>query len=140
MAKRIGILTGGGDCPGLNAAIRAVFKHARGTYGWDVVGIRDGFLGLYERNWSEMTPRDAAGLLARGGTILGSSNRGNPFAMPVKLPSGVEEILDVSEKCVANVRSLELEGLVVVGGDGTMGIAKKLMDMGVNVRRYPQDD
>ncbi len=138
MAKRIGILTGGGDCPGLNAVISAVFKHARGTYGWAVVGIRDGFQGLYDRQWFEMTPRDAAGLLARGGTILGSSNRANPFAMPIKLPGGGEDIVDVSEACVANARSLDLEGLVVVGGDGTMGIAKRLMEMGINVVGVPK--
>ncbi len=138
MAKRIGILTGGGDCPGLNAVIRTVFKHARGTYGWDVVGIEDGFQGLYERRWSELTSRSTANLLARGGTILGSSNKANPFAYPMQLPGGGTEVVDVSDKCVANARSLDLEALVVVGGDGTMGIAKKLMDKGINVVGVPK--
>ena len=80
MAKRIGILTGGGDCPGLNAAIRAVFKHARHTHGWEVIGIEDGFAGMYTERYVQLSPDRVSNLLARGGTILGTSNRANPFA------------------------------------------------------------
>ena len=85
MSTRIGILTGGGDCPGLNGVIRAVTLHARHTYGWEVVGIRNGFEGLYEEEYRRARRRRwCQPLLARGGTILGSSNRANPFAYPVK--------------------------------------------------------
>ena len=138
MAKRIGILTGGGDCPGLNAVIRAVVLHARGKLGWDVIGLEDGFTGMYEQRTVELTPRTVSGLIARGGTVLGSSNRANPFAYPVKLPGGEEEIHDVSDACVAYIEQLELEGLILVGGDGTMGIGQKLMQKGLRVVGVPK--
>ena len=139
MAKRIGILTGGGDCPGLNAAIRAVVKHAHHAFGWEVVGIEDGFEGIYYRRWQELTPQRVTGLLARGGTILGSSNRGNPSAFPIKLPNGRgEEVVDVTEECLANLSGLDLEALVVVGGDGTMGMAKNFFERGVPVVGIPK--
>jgi 6-phosphofructokinase 1 len=79
MSKRIGILTGGGDCPGLNGVIRAVTLHARNTYGWETVGIRNGFEGLYEQQYVDLDPGKVQTILARGGTMLGSSNRANPF-------------------------------------------------------------
>jgi 6-phosphofructokinase len=88
MSKRIGILTGGGDCPGLNAVIRAVTLHARHTYGWEIVGIRNGFEGLYEEDYVDLDPcAGRSTLLARGGTMLGSSNRANPFAYPSSCPT-----------------------------------------------------
>src|SRR6185436_5655394 len=108
MSTRIGILTGGGDCPGLNGVIRAVVLHARQTYGWEVVGIRNGFEGLFEEEYKELAPPNVQHLLWRGGTILGSSNRANPFAYPVKLPDGRVEIHDVSSRCLANLSKLEL--------------------------------
>jgi phosphofructokinase-like protein len=138
MAKRIGILTGGGDCPGLNAVIRAVVLHARGTLGWDVIGIEDGFTGIYEERYVELNPKLVMGLVSRGGTILGSSNRANPFAYPVKLPGGKEEIHDVSDKCIANLEQLDLEGLIMVGGDGTMSIGQKLAAKGLRVVGVPK--
>ncbi len=138
MAKRIGILTGGGDCPGLNAAIRAVVKHAHWTHGWDVVGIKDGFAGTYDKRFVDLTPAGVGNLLARGGTILGSSNRANPFAFPIRLPNQKEEVHDVSEACVANIEQLELEAVVMVGGDGTMSIGQKLMDKGLKVVGVPK--
>src|SRR5688572_19264069 len=127
---RIGILTGGGDCPGLNAVIRAVTLHARQTYGWEIVGIRNGFEGLYEEDYEDLTPAIVQPLLPRGGTILGSSNRANPFAYPVKLPDGRVEIHDVSARCLSNLAKLELHGLIVVGGDGTMSFAQKFIGRG----------
>lgn len=126
----VGILTGGGDCPGLNGVIRAVTLHARQTYGWEVVGIRNGFEGLYEENYLELNPQVVQHLLPRGGTMLGSSNRANPFAYPLKLPDGRVEIHDVSARCLANLARLDLHGLVVVGGDGTMSFGQKFMARG----------
>ncbi len=130
MSTRIGILTGGGDCPGLNGVIRAVTLHARQTYGWEIVGIRNGFEGLYEEDYEDLTPAMVQPLLSRGGTILGSSNRANPFAYPVKLPDGRVEVHDVSSRCLANLAKLELHGLIVVGGDGTMSFGQKFIARG----------
>lgn len=130
MSTRIGILTGGGDCPGLNGVIRAVTLHARQTFGWEVVGIRNGFEGLYEEEYVDLTLPVVQHLLPRGGTMLGSSNRANPFAYPVKLPDGRVEIHDVSTRCLANLAKLDLHGLIVVGGDGTMSFAQRFIQRG----------
>ena len=130
MTTRIGVLTGGGDCPGLNAAIRAVTLYAHGELGWDVVGIHNGYEGLYDERYIELTPASVQHLLSRGGTVLGSSNRANPFAYRVKLPDGRSEIHDVSARCLANLRGLDLKGLVVIGGDGTMGFAQRFIERG----------
>lgn len=138
MSKRIGILTGGGDCPGLNGVIRAVVLHARNTYGWEVLGIRNGFEGLYEEEYIELDPRRVEHLLQRGGTMLGSSNRANPFAYPLTLPDGRTEIMDVSAKILQNLGKLDLEGLIVVGGDGTMSFAKKFVDKGAKIVGVPK--
>ncbi|HVK89486.1 MAG TPA: ATP-dependent 6-phosphofructokinase [Kofleriaceae bacterium] len=130
MSTRIGILTGGGDCPGLNGVIRAATLHARQTFGWEVVGIRNGFEGLYEEEYVDLTVANVSHLLPRGGTMLGSSNRANPFAYPVKLPDNRVEIHDVSARCLANLAKLELHGLIVVGGDGTMSFGQKFIQRG----------
>ena len=114
MTRRLGILTGGGDCPGLNAALRSVVKHATCTYDFEVVGICDAFKGLYEGQTMALPVDRVRGVLDRGGTILGSSNRANPFAYPVGT-KGHETIEDVSDVCVANYHKLGLEGLIVVG-------------------------
>lgn len=130
MSKRIGILTGGGDCPGLNGVIRAVVLHARNTYGWETVGIRNGFEGLYEEEYVDLDPAKVQTILTRGGTMLGSSNRANPFAYPLELPDGRVEIHDVSSRCMANLDRLDLQGLIVVGGDGTMSFGQKFIEKG----------
>jgi phosphofructokinase-like protein len=130
MSKRIGILTGGGDCPGLNGVIRAVVLHARNTFGWETVGIRNGFEGLYEQQYIDLDPAKVQTILARGGTMLGSSNRANPFGYPLKMPDGRVEIHDVSSRCIANLERLDLQGLVVVGGDGTMSFGQKFIEKG----------
>src|SRR3954471_23879013 len=131
MSTRIGILTGGGDCPGLNGVIRAVTLHARESYGWEVVGIRNGFEGLYEEEYVDLHASNVHHILSRGGTMLGSSNRANPFAYPVRLPDNRFEIHDVSKRCIQNFKKLDLHGLIVVGGDGTMSFAQKFIDHGV---------
>src|SRR5437762_2172746 len=127
MAKRLAILTGGGDCPGLNAVIRAVTKRAILGYGWDVVGIEDGFEGLIERRFQVLTGSSVRGLLVRGGTILGSSNRADPFHYRAR---GTTEVHDVSERVLANAKELGLDALIAVGGDGTMRIARALGERG----------
>jgi 6-phosphofructokinase 1 len=130
MSTRIGILTGGGDCPGLNAVIRAVVLHASKTYGWEVLGIRNGFQGLYEEQYLDLSTQGVQRLLERGGTILGSSNRANPFAYPLKLPDGRLEVHDVSARCMDNLDRLDLHGLIVVGGDGTMSVGHQFIQRG----------
>ena len=125
--KKIGILTGGGDCPGLNAVIRGVVKCAVFRYDIECLGILDSFDGLITGpsvlplNW-----HNVGGLLFRGGTILGSTNKGDPFAYKTVKDGKVVE-RDLSEAVMANVHKLELDALVVIGGDGTMAIADKFV-------------
>jgi 6-phosphofructokinase 1 len=135
---RLGILTGGGDCPGLNAVIRAVTRHAIGSYGWEVVGIEDGFGGLVENRTHMLSLDQVRGLLTRGGTILGSTNRANPFRYPVRLPDGREEIRDMSDAVVEHARTLGLDVVVAVGGDGTMSMARDLGQKGVRMVGVPK--
>lgn len=138
MIKSIAILTGGGDCPGLNAVIRGVVRAAILKRGWQVVGILNGFDGLIEG--PQTVPLDLAsvrGILQRGGTILGTSNRGNPFRYPVQ-QEGTTELVDVSQRVVDNFRKTGADALVVVGGDGTLKIARRLNDMGVPVVGVPK--
>jgi 6-phosphofructokinase 1 len=130
VTTRIGILTGGGDCPGLNGVIRAVTLHARKSFGWEVVGVRHGFQGLYDQDVVDLTSNFVQGVLGRGGTLLGSNNRASPFAYPVRLPDGRREIHDVSSACVTTLTNLGLQGLVVVGGDGTIGLAHRMIQCG----------
>ena len=125
MTKRIGILTSGGDCAGLNAVIRAVTLRAHHGYGWKTIGIGYGTLGLLERpvNARELDPaRLDAALAHRGGTFLGSTNRGNPFAFP--MPDG--RTLDRSGEVADAVKGLGLDGLIGVGGDGSLAILRRL--------------
>lgn len=137
--KRVGILTGGGDCPGLNAVIRAVVKSAVGHYGWEVVGIEDGYDGLVgEPRVRVLTPADVQGILPRGGTILGASNRGNPFAVPVRRPDGTVFYEDRSEQVIENIERLGLDALIAIGGDGTLKIGLELSEKGVPIIGVPK--
>ena len=122
MTRKIGLLTGGGDCPGLNAVVRAVVKRARREFGWSVVGIEDGFAGLMEDppRTRPLDVTDVIGLLPKGGTILGTSNRANPFQAP--------DGSDVSAEVAARISDLGLDALVCVGGDGTLTIAHRLFE------------
>ena len=123
--KRIGILTGGGDCPGLNAVIRAVVKCAVERYSIECLGVLDSFDGLISGPAIlPLTWHNTKGLLFQGGTILGSTNKGDPFAYKTIVGDKIVE-KDLSEVVMANVHKLELDGLVIIGGDGTMAIAYK---------------
>jgi phosphofructokinase-like protein len=136
--KRIGVLTGGGDAPGLNAVIRAVVKTAIRTYGWEVFGIKDGYDGfLAPDGILPLGMNEVRGILPRGGTILGTANRGNPFARKV-IRDGKEVIEDVSDEIVAGIERLDLDALVVIGGDGTLRISRELFDKGVPVVGVPK--
>lgn len=123
---RVGVLTGGGDAPGLNAVIRAVSKSLISQHRAEVIGFEDGFLGLIEQRPRPLSFQDVSGILTVGGTILGTSNRADPFRYAKR--GGA----DVSHEVVRYAtRTLSLDALVVIGGEGTMGIAGRLHDMGL---------
>ena len=130
---RIGILTGGGDSPGLNAVIRAVAKSLILDAGAEVVGIADGFAGMVERRVQPLGLQDVSGILALGGTVLGTSNKANPFAWPD--PGGA----DVSAEAIRYARAdLQLDAVVAIGGDGTMSIAHRLHQGGLPMVGVPK--
>ena len=133
--KRIGVLTGGGDAPGLNAVIRAVVKTAANA-GLECVGLEDSFDGLIEADRSRvLTPRDVTGILRLGGTILGTTNRGNPFAYPIATSGGT---VDYSDRCVEMFHKMKLDALVVIGGDGTLAIAHQFAERGIPLVGVPK--
>jgi len=135
--KRIGVLTGGGDCPGLNAVIRAVVKTAIRDFDLEAYGVEDGYQGLVENRIRPLSYDDASGILTVGGTILGTSNKANPFHY--RGPAGREEAeADRSQDCVRNVRSAGLDALVCIGGDGTLTIAHRLAEAGVPLVGVPK--
>ena len=123
---RIGILTGGGDCPGLNAVIRAVVRKGEGIFGHNVVGFRYGWRGVMEAQFDDLTVANTRGILPRGGTILRTS-RTNPY----KTDGGVERVLDT-------LRREHIEALIAIGGEDTLGVASHLVDEGVNIVGVPK--
>jgi phosphofructokinase-like protein len=123
--RRIGLMTGGGDCPGLNAAIRAVVRKAVGRYGWGVFGFRDGWRGVMAADVHELTIESVQGILPRGGTILGSSGA-NPYH-----EGRVEQVR-------ANFRDLGIDGLIAIGGEGTLGAAAHMTEEGLPVVGIPK--
>lgn len=135
--NRIGILTGGGDCPGLNAVIRSIAKPAMAHFNSTVIGIIDGYEGLVEGRYRELTPRDVLGIINQGGTILGTSNKGDPFHFPMGERNNMR-IVDASDQVIDTYRNLKLDVLVTIGGDGTQIIANKLSGMGLNMIGVPK--
>ncbi|MGB2822879.1 MAG: ATP-dependent 6-phosphofructokinase, partial [Phycisphaerae bacterium] len=134
--ERIGVLTGGGDCPGLNAVIRAITKAAI-SGGLQVVGIEDGYLGLIEDRLRVLSYLDVSGILTRGGTILGSCNKANPAAYHVR-EGGEWVVRDIRDRVVETCRAHGLDAIVVIGGDGTMSGAADLIDRGLNLVGVPK--
>jgi 6-phosphofructokinase 1 len=136
--RAIGISTGGGDAPGLNAVIRSVFRAATKHYGWRVVGITNAFDGLiWPEQSMELTRESVRGILPRGGTIIGTTNRGNPFRYVVE-EDGAEMECDYSVQCLENFRRMGLGALVVIGGDGTLSIAHQFAKLGMPVVGVPK--
>ncbi|RZI46155.1 ATP-dependent 6-phosphofructokinase [Candidatus Finniella inopinata] len=138
MTKRIGVLTSGGDCAGLNAAIRAITHHATETYGWQVIGIRKGTTGLINRplEYQDLTVGfcDSA-LLRSGGTTLGSTNKDNPFSFPN--PDGTRT--DRSQDFIEGYNQLKLDALIGIGGDGSQHILRRLAEHdGINLVAIPK--
>ncbi len=144
MAKRrVGIMTGGGDCPGLNAVIRAAVRTGLLKYDWEILGIEDACMGLIDLDYRSphgnmwLTLDHVHDILPRGGTILGTSNRSDPFHYVVKRDGKKVEI-DVSDRVVENARKLGLEAIISIGGDGSMRIAQDLMQKGLNIVGVPK--
>lgn len=130
--KRIGILTGGGDCPGLNAVIRAVAKTAIHQHRVSVVGILDGFQGLVENRMRELSLLDVSGILTRGGTILGTNNKCNPTRVHCGVDSAGKPLFENRmQQCLDHIKAHDIDALVVIGGDGTMSCAAPFVEAGV---------
>lgn len=136
MVKKIAVLTGGGDCPGLNAVIRAVVRTAV-RYGTEVTGIKDGFKGAIEKDFCDLGLKDVSGILPRGGTILGTSNRDNPFAYNVEANGQIIQE-DRSGLVLQNLAVEGIEVLIVIGGDGSLNIALELAQKGLKVVGVPK--
>ena len=133
--KRIGVLTGGGDAPGLNAVIRAVVKAACNN-GIEVIGLEDSFDGLiYPEKSRPLGPRDVTGILRLGGTILGTVNRGDPFVEPIITPQGT---FDYADRVVEMFGHMKLDALVCIGGDGTLAISYEFYKKGIPLVCVPK--
>jgi ATP-dependent phosphofructokinase / diphosphate-dependent phosphofructokinase len=136
--RSIGIATGGGDAPGLNAVIRAATKAAILKYGWKVIGIPDGFDGLiWPEKSFELTLKEVSGILPRGGTILGTTNRGNPFCYKEE-ENGNEVVRDISDQVIANSKKLGIDAVITIGGDGSQKIGHELFQKGVKIVGVPK--
>lgn len=135
--SRIGILTSGGDCPGLNAVIRSVVKSARFQHGIEVFGIEDGYLGLLEKRGHILGRSDVTGILHQGGTILGTDNRANPFRVPTLRGKKIV-FEDRSDEAIKHLHELGIQVLITIGGDGTLSIANQLSKKGVKVIGIPK--
>ncbi|MBC7661483.1 MAG: ATP-dependent 6-phosphofructokinase [Chitinophagaceae bacterium] len=134
---KIGLSTGGGDCPGLNSVIRAIVRYASATLGHEVVGIEDSFNGLMVRPYKirPLGLKDVSGILNRGGTILGTSNSGNPFKLK---PGQDPKTCEKSQKVVEAYHELGLDCVIVIGGDGTQRIANQFIQLGLNIIGIPK--
>jgi len=136
--KKIGVLTSGGDCPGLNAVIRGVVKASISSGQIDVYGIMDGFCGLINKHIIPLDWIKASGILTQGGTILGTSNKADPFRWPRKNKNGKTTFVDVSDEVVKYIKKQGYDNLVCIGGDGTMTISEKLSKKGVRIIGVPK--
>lgn len=136
--KRIAINTGGGDAPGLNAVIRAATLSALGR-GWEILGIRRGYEGLlYNDKILELDRRAVRGIAHTGGTLLGTTNKGNPFSYPTPQSDGSVVAVDRSDEIVRRFRELEIDALIAIGGDGSMRIAHRLVEKGLPIVGVPK--
>ncbi len=136
--QRIALLTGGGDCPGLNAVIRAVAKTAIYEYDLEVFGIEDAYLGLIENRLRRLRAEDVSNILNVGGTILGSSNKTNPERYAVRQDDGSLEWVNLTELCLRHLKRHRIDAMVVIGGDGTMSGAANFVRHGVNCIGVPK--
>jgi 6-phosphofructokinase 1 len=137
--KKIAILTGGGDCSGLNAVIRSVVKTAIVKYGYEVMGFLGGYNGLYKDEWVELDRRAVSGIFHQGGTILKNSNKDNLFSYPMMDENGKMVKKDVSDVAIANLKKHNVDALVIIGGDGTLTSARDFLPERNQRCRYSQN-
>ncbi|MEN8251832.1 MAG: ATP-dependent 6-phosphofructokinase, partial [Bacteroidota bacterium] len=138
--KKVLVLTGGGDCPGLNAVIRAIVKFFNNQEGWQVLGSIEAFNGVL-RDPQEVIVLDntnAAGIHVKGGTIIKTTNKGNPFNFPFKNEDGTLTEVDRSDELIEKLDELGVEAVISIGGDGSQGISQKLYEKGVNIIGVPK--
>ncbi len=134
--KRIGVLTSGGDCPGLNAVLRAVVKSAVGK-GMEVVGFKDGYVGLVYNRFQKLGMEDVSGLIDKGGTILGTTNSFNPFEVPFDKDGNVK-VRDMTDRVRDTLAMHGIDGLIVIGGNNSLAIAAELSNRGIPVVAVPK--
>lgn len=138
--KRLMVLTGGGDCPGLNAVIRAIVRRASQEKDWEVLGCIESFNGVL-REPTEVVVLDnekVSGILVKGGTILGTTNKGGPFAFPVKNSDGTWSTVDISDQMIRKLQIMGVDAVINIGGDGSQRISKALYDKGLNIIGVPK--
>ncbi len=140
MKKRVLVLTGGGDCPGLNAVIRAIVKRAQQTPDWEIIGSIEAFNGVLRDPMELMVldSRAVAGIHVRGGTILKTTNRGNPMNFPVTQPDGSVINQDITDQLIDRIRSLGVEAVISIGGDGSQRISQHLHEKGLPIIGVPK--
>ncbi|MDY0200173.1 MAG: ATP-dependent 6-phosphofructokinase [Bacteroidales bacterium] len=138
--KRVLVATGGGDCPGLNAVIRAVVKRAEQETNWEVIGSIESFNGIL-REPTEirvLDERSVAGIHVQGGTIIGSTNKGGPFAWPIKNNDGTWDYVDRSDEMIRKLKYLGVDAVISIGGDGSQKISQALYEKGLNIIGVPK--
>jgi len=140
MKKRILVVTGGGDCPGLNAVIRAIVKRSVREGGWEILGSREAFNGLLHDPQEIMVLDEAAvaGIHVKGGTIIGTTNKGGPFSWPVQQPDGSWTTEDRSDELIKRCKDLGIEAVISIGGDGSQKISQALYEKGLNIIGVPK--
>ncbi len=138
--NKVLILTGGGDCPGLNAVIRGIAKRARKEKNWEVYGSIEAFNGVFREPTEiiKLTRRVTAGIHVRGGTILGTTNKGNPINFPAPQPDGSIKFIDRGEELVKKIKSLGFDAVINIGGDGSQRISQSLAKRGLNIVGVPK--
>lgn len=140
MKKRLLIATGGGDCPGLNAVIRAIVKRAYQEQNWEVLGSLDAFDGILSDpvQLMDLNPDSVAGIHVKGGTIIGTTNRGGPFNWPVKIDEGVWSYRDRSEEMIQILKDHKIDAVINIGGDGSQRISQQLFEIGCPIIGVPK--
>jgi ATP-dependent phosphofructokinase / diphosphate-dependent phosphofructokinase len=138
--KKVLVLTGGGDCPGLNAVIRGIVKRARKEKGWEVYGSIEAFNGVFNEPQEiiRLTTKTTAGIHIKGGTILKTTNKGNPIKFPIPQPDGTVKFVDRSDELVGKLKELNFDAVINIGGDGSQKISSVLYDKGVNIIGVPK--
>ncbi len=138
--KKVLVLTGGGDCPGLNAVIRAIVRRARREKNWEVYGSIEAFQGVLNtpQEIKRLTSKNTAGIHVKGGTIIKTTNKGNPLKYPIPQPDGTVKFVDRSDELVKKLKDLKFEAVINIGGDGSQKISKVLFDKGVPIIGVPK--